>query len=78
MTGRESLTKALQSLKSKGDGQSTRPPLQLQPTTPFEALVAARLAAIETEISELKDQNKWLQRLVGGAVVTALLDLVIK
>ncbi|MEW5986947.1 MAG: hypothetical protein AB1791_09970 [Chloroflexota bacterium] len=51
--------------------------LNLEPGTAFEALLLARLTELEKDVRELQEQNKWLLRLVGGAVLTALLNLVL-
>jgi hypothetical protein len=56
----------------------TRPPISLQRETPLEALILERINQLQEEVQALQDQQKWLGRLIGGTVVTALLNLVIR
>lgn len=90
MNGQERLQATIARLRRPSPSPSLPPPprgrdreeeggrLNLEPTTPFEALLLARLAELEKDVREIQEQNKWLSRLVGGAVLTALLNLVIK
>jgi len=32
---------------------------------------------LQAEVASIKDQQRWLTRLVGGAVLAAILDLVL-
>jgi len=53
-----------------------RPPISLTPTSAFEAVVLERINALQSDVARLQDQNKWLLRLVAGAIIAALLDLL--
>ena len=53
-------------------------PTSLQPATPLEALILERISMRQVEVASIKDQQRWLTRLVGGAVIAALLDLVLR
>ncbi len=33
---------------------------------------------LQVEVASIKDQQRWLTRLVGGAVIAAVLDLVLR
>lgn len=53
-------------------------PITLQPATALEALILERISMLQAEVASIKDQQRWLTRLVGGAVLAAILDLVLR
>jgi hypothetical protein len=50
------------------------PPLQLQPTTPLEALILERITALQADVAALQDQQRWLIRLTAGGIIGAILN----
>lgn len=57
------------------DGE--RRPVSVEPSNTFEYHVIARLNALEEDMAEIKARHDWLIRLVLGAFLTAVLDLVL-
>ena len=53
-----------------------RPPISLTPATAFEAVILERINALQFDVAKLQDQSKWLLRLIAGAIIAALLDLL--
>ena len=53
-------------------------PLSVKPSTPFEIAILERLTAMQADIADLQDSQKWLLRLVAGAVLAAILNLVLR
>lgn len=54
-----------------------RRPVSVEPTNTFEYHVIARLNALEADMAEIKARHDWLFRLVLGAFLTAVLDLIL-
>lgn len=54
-----------------------RRPVSVEPTNTFEYHVIVRLNALEADMAEIKVRHDWLIRLVLGAFLTAVLDLVL-
>jgi hypothetical protein len=52
--------------------------ITLQQATALEALILERISMLQAEVASIKDQQRWLTRLVGGAVLAAILDLVLR
>lgn len=75
-TGSDRLKQSLNRLTKRKS--KPHEPITLQPTTPIEAAILERLNAVAEDVQDLKDTNRWITRLAGGAIITALLDLVIK
>lgn len=57
--------------------EGERRPVTVEPTNTFEYHVIARLNALEADMAEIKARHDWLIRLVLGAFLTAVLDLVL-
>lgn len=77
-SGENRLKQALGRLRSRAPhAAATAPaaaPLQLQPTTPLEALILERITALQADVAALQDQQRWLIRLTAGAIVGAVLN----
>lgn len=57
--------------------EGERRPVSVEPTNTFEYHVIARLNALEADMAEIKARHDWLIRLVLGAFLTAVLDLIL-
>lgn len=55
----------------------TPQPVQLSPTTPLEALILERIAALQADVASLQDQQRWLMRLTAGAIIGAILNTLL-
>lgn len=77
-TGENRLKKVLGRLRSRAAraGAPAPPPapLQLQPTTPLEALILERITALQADVAALQDQQRWLIRLTAGGIIGAILN----
>ena len=77
------LKKAIARLRRARNSRARPPspalkPITLQPATALEALILERITMLQAEVASIKDQQRWLTRLVGGAVLAAILDLVLR
>jgi hypothetical protein len=80
--GENRLRQALGRLRSRAGGAAggaapaapPAAPLQLQPTTPLEALILERITALQADVAALQDQQRWLIRLTAGAIIAAILN----
>lgn len=52
-------------------------PVQLNPTTPLEALILERITALQADVAALQDQQRWLIRLTAGAIIGAILNTIL-
>ena len=57
--------------------EGARRPVSVEPSNTFEYHVIARLNALEADMAAIKARHDWLIRLVLGAFLTAVLDLVL-
>ncbi len=75
-TGENRLKQALGRLRSRAARAEAPPPapLQLQPTTPLEALILERITALQADVAALQDQQRWLIRLTAGGIIGAILN----
>lgn len=60
---------------ARPDGE--RRPVSVEPSNTFEYHVITRLNALEADMAEIKARHDWLIRLVLGAFLTAILDLIL-
>lgn len=81
--GEQRLRKAVRKVRRAVAGRTPeeimgeRAPINLEPTTAFEVRVIDRLDDLECDMAKLQAQYEWVVRLVLGAVVTAVLDLIL-
>jgi len=75
-SGENRLRKALGRLRPRAAAAAPAapPPLQLQPTTPLEALILERITALQADVAALQDQQRWLIRLTAGGIIGAILN----
>ncbi|MDX1664829.1 MAG: hypothetical protein R3272_13640 [Candidatus Promineifilaceae bacterium] len=79
--GEARLRGALRRLRQAALGRNAyehrRRPVNIEPSNTFEYSVISRLADLERDIAEMKARNEWLIRLVFGALVAAVMDLLL-
>lgn len=77
-SGENRLKQALGRLRSRAAvataAAAPAAPLQLQPTTPLEALILERITALQADVAALQDQQRWLIRLTAGGIIGAILN----
>ena len=72
------LKRAIARLRRPRSEEDGLKPIRLRPATALEALILKRITMLQAEVASIKDQQRWVTRLVGGAVIAALLDLVLR
>lgn len=77
MALRRALRRLRQAVVGRTAAECERRPVSVEPTNTFEYHVIARLNALEADMAEIKARHDWLIRLVLGAFLTAVLDLVL-
>ncbi len=65
--GEQNLRRTLQRLHRP---QPQKPPLDLNPTTPFEVAIAEQLRYLRRDVDKLNSRLNWLFTLIAGAAVT--------
>ena len=52
-------------------------PVSVEPSNTFEYSVITRLSDLERDIADIKARHEWLIRLVLGALIAAVMDLLL-
>ena len=54
-----------------------RPPLNLEPTTPFEQQILAQVREMRRDVDEMKKRLDWLTITIVGAALTFILETLL-
>ena len=73
---RGAIRKARQVAIGKTAEEHRPQPVNLEPTTAFEATVIARLRQLEADVAELRALNQWIVRLIIGGIVGAAIEIL--
>ena len=72
-SGEEKLKAAIARLRKK---RSPRPPINLDPTTPFEQAILHHYEELRRDVEDLKKRVDWLTVAIVGAALTFVLETI--